>query len=75
MTREEFLQALVDNGISIDCVCFDDGFKDDVYCVWTYHGISEVFYRERGTVHGLTRFTSEPEALEYLLEKLKKIYS
>ena len=73
MSKQEFLKKLVENGIDLDNICFNDGAKDDVFCVRENYNRVEVFYRERGNEYDLRNFSTLSQALEYLLSKILKM--
>ena len=69
MTKDEFIQRLITNGIEPDSISFDESTKDGygirrVYYRW------EIFYRERGTEFHTLGFPSEEEALSALLNNI-----
>ncbi|MBQ7335999.1 MAG: hypothetical protein IJW92_05965 [Clostridia bacterium] len=70
MDKIKFYKILKENGIDTNKVCFDDAFEDDVFCVYSYHGFWDVFYRERGKTYNLKTFSSESAALLDLLKRL-----
>ena len=73
MDKPAFLKKLCEYGIDTNIVCFNDSAKDDVFCVINNHGYTDVFYRERGCEYDRHRFLSQPEALQYLLNKILTI--
>ena len=73
MDKPVFLKKLCEYGIDTNIVCFNDSAKDDVFCVINNHGYTDVFYRERGCEYDRHRFLSQPEALQYLLNKILTI--
>lgn len=73
MNKQEFLIKLSENDISLDNICFNDGVKDDVFCVRENYNRFEVFYRERGKEYDAKSFLTLSEALEYLLDKILKM--
>ena len=73
MDKPAFLKKLCEYGIDKNIVCFNDSAKDDVVCVIRNYGYTDVFYRERGCEYDRHRFLSQPEALQYLLNKILTI--
>ena len=73
MDKPAFLKKLCEYGIDTSIVCFNDSAKDDVFCVINNYGYTDVFYRERGCEYDRHRFLSQPEALQYLLNKILTI--
>lgn len=74
MTRAEFISNLRNNNINEAIVNFEDIPKDGfiirkVYYRW------EVLYKERGKEYDCIGFPSESDALIYLWERLKSMYS
>ncbi len=74
MTRAEFISNLRNNNINEAIVNFEDVPKDGfiirkVYYRW------EVLYKERGKEYDCIGFPSESDALIYLWERLKSMYS
>lgn len=69
MTRDEFLQAVRSNNIRSDA--FDlEGQGDERYVLADRDGRWDVYYGERGLEARVRHFSTEPAALEYLLETL-----
>ncbi len=76
MTRQEFVDQLIENGINPDIVLFDfDNNVRDGYCIRKNYFRWEVLERERGTEFCRMGFPSESDALTYLLNKLLGIYA
>lgn len=73
MTKEDFLELLINNKIDVNLVVFDDPIKEG-YCVRKNHFRWEVFFRERGEEYACIGFPTESDALQYLFEKLFDIY-
>jgi hypothetical protein len=73
MNKHEFLKCLSENNISLENICFNDGFKDDVFCVRESYTYVEVFYRERGKEYDMQKFSTMSQALDYLLNKILKM--
>ena len=73
MTRIEFLQSLRENNIDESMVSFGPVFEEG-YCVRHIWFRWEVFMRERGKDYDVMGFPSESDALQYLFEKLSRIY-
>ena len=73
MDKQAFLKKLCEYGIDTNIVCFNDSVKDDVFCVISNYEYTDVFYRERGCEYDMHRFLSQPEALQYLLNKILAI--
>lgn len=73
MTKTEFLELLEKNNININLVVFDDSIKDG-YCIRKNYFRWEVFFRERGNEFECIGFPSESDALQYLFDKLSRIY-
>ena len=76
MTRQEFVDQLIENGINPDIVLFDfdnpvrDGPRPrKIYFRW------EALARERGTEFCCKDFPSESDALTYLFNKLLGMYA
>lgn len=69
MTRTEFLELCNTNDISTNLIHFENSVADGYYVLKNYHRW-EVFYRERGKDYDCVGFSSESDALEYLLGKL-----
>lgn len=72
VTKEQFLNSIVELGYDRDYVKFDDTVSDNVMCVNQNYYVWEVFYRERGCEVGMEKFQSQSMALDYLYLKLKK---
>lgn len=76
MTRQEFVDQLIENGINPDIVLFDfDNNVRDGYYIRKNYFRWEVLERERGTEFCCMGFPSESDALTYLLNKLLGIYA
>ncbi|MEG1886915.1 MAG: hypothetical protein RR177_02210 [Oscillospiraceae bacterium] len=73
MNKQDFFKSLSENNIDLENICFNDGVKDDVFCVRENYTCVEVFYRERGKEYDLQKFLSLSQALEYLLNKILKM--
>lgn len=73
MTRTEFIALLKINRINENLVVFDDNISDG-YCVRNNHLRWEVFFRERGKEYDSVGFPSEDNALQYLYNKLLRLY-
>ena len=73
MTEKTFIGLLREYGINPEIVCFNDGVKDDVFCVMENYGTIEVFYRERGSKFNLKVFATKTEALSSLFEEILAI--
>ena len=71
MTYVEFVDLLKENKINTSIVHFENSVADGYYVLKNYHRW-EVFYRERGKDYDCIGFSSESDALEYLLKKLLK---
>ena len=71
MTKADFLKLLENKGILSDIIHFENSIADGYYVLKNYHRY-EVFFRERGKDYDCVGFSSESDALEYLLEKLLK---
>ena len=71
MTYVEFVDLLKENKIDTSIVHFENSVADGYYVLKHYHRW-EVFYRERGKDYDCIGFSSESDALEYLLKKLVK---
>ena len=71
MTKADFLKLLENKGILSDIIHFENSVADGYYVLKNYHRY-EVFFRERGKDYDCVGFSSESDALEYLLEKLLK---
>ena len=71
MTYVEFVDLLKENKIDTSIVHFENSVADGYYILKNYHRW-EVFYRERGKDYDCIGFSSESDALEYLLKKLLK---
>ena len=71
MTYVEFVDLLKENKIDTSIVHFENSVADGYYVLKNYHRW-EVFYRERGKDYDCIGFSSESDALEYLLKKLVK---
>lgn len=72
MTKEQFINSIVELGYDRDYVKFNDSVSDNVMCINQNYHVWEVFYRERGCEVGMEKFESESMALDYLYFKLKK---
>ena len=70
MNKQQLMEQLIKYNIDTNIVCYNDTLRDDVFCVMDNYGGVDVFYRERGREFDFHRFTSESEALEYLLKKI-----
>ena len=70
MTKSGFVNLLNSNNISLTLVHFENSVADGYYVLKNYHRW-EVFYRERGKDYDCIGFSSESDALEYLLNKLE----
>ena len=71
MTREQFLQAASDNRIDTRWFTLDGGLPPEQFVFAAPgNGTWLVYYSERGLQTGLRTFTSEGEALDYLLQEL-----
>lgn len=70
MTRKEFIDGLIENGINPNIVNFDDDVWKDGYCVRKNYFGWEVFTRDRGIEFNAIGFPSESNALESLYESL-----
>ena len=73
MTKSCFLELLKKHNINEELVVFDDSFKEG-YCVRKNYYRWEVFFRERGKEYNCVGLPSESDALQYLFEKLYKMY-
>ena len=73
MTRNGFLQSLRENNIDESLVSFGPAFREG-HCVRHIGFRWEVFIRERGKDYDVMGFPSESDALQYLFEKLHRIY-
>lgn len=69
MTYNEFVDLLEENNIDTNIIHFENSVADGYYVLKNYHRW-EVFYRERGKDYDCMGFSSESDALEYLLGKL-----
>ncbi len=69
MDRNDFYAALKQMGIDPETVSFDSGINDG-YNIRKNHFRWEVFTRERGAEYGCVGFSSESDALQYLLCEL-----
>ncbi len=67
--KEDFIEFIKSNNISLDSVHFENSVLDGYYVLKNYYRW-EVFYRERGKDYDCVGFPSECDALEYLAEKL-----
>lgn len=74
MTKHNFFSELAIDRISPDLVKFDDNHSDDVFCVNRNYHRYEVFYRERGKIFDLREFSSESDALIYLLAQIRGMH-
>ena len=70
MTRKEFIDGLIENGINPNIVNFDDDVWKDGYCVRKNYFGWGVFTRDRGIEFNAIGFPSESNALESLYESL-----
>ena len=73
MTKAEFLELLKKYNINENLVVFDHAIKEG-YCVRKNYFRWEVFFRERGKEYDCVGFPSESNALQYLFDKLYRIY-
>ena len=73
MTRPEFLNLLKKYNINENLVVFDDSIREG-YCIRKNYFRWEVFLRERGKEYDGLGFPSESDALQYLFDKLYRIY-
>lgn len=73
MTKTDFLELLKRHRIDADLVGFDNSAKDG-YGIRKNRFRWEVFFRERGKEYDCIGFPSEGEALQYLFDKLFRIY-
>ena len=73
MTRPEFLNLLKKYIINENLVVFDDPIREG-YCIRKNYFRWEVFSRERGKEYDSLGFPSESDALQYLFDKLYRIY-
>ena len=71
MTHNEFIDILKENDIDTNLIHYENSVADGYYVLKNYHRW-EVFYRERGKDYDCVGFSSESDALEYLLKKLVK---
>ncbi|MDO4743480.1 MAG: hypothetical protein Q4B04_05550 [bacterium] len=69
MTHNEFITLLNQNNIDSNTIHFENSVADGYYVLKNYYRW-EVFYRERGKDYDCVGFSSESDALEYLLGKL-----
>ncbi len=69
MDRNGFYAALKQMGIDPETVSFDNSIKDG-YNIRNNHFRWEVFTRERGAEYDCMGFSSESDALQYLLREL-----
>ena len=69
MTHSEFVDLLKENDMDTNIAHFENSVADGYYVLKNYHRW-EVFYRERGKDYDCVGFSSESDALEYLLVKL-----
>ena len=74
MTKAAFLEHIRSHNIPEDLVVFDDAAKDG-YCIRKSGIRWEVFFRERGREYDCIGFSSESDALQYLLEELYRTYT
>lgn len=73
MTKEVFFDELKKYNINIDLVAINNQTKEG-YCIrQTYLGW-EVFVRERGEEYDTRLFSTESEALSYMLNELLSLY-
>jgi len=70
MTRSEFITCIKTAAIREDAFELD-GLGDECYVLEEVNGVWEVFYSERGLKSGIHEFSTEADALNYLLEVLK----
>lgn len=70
MTRDEFLQAVRSDNIRADAFALD-GQGDECYVLAKREGRWDVYYSERGLEARVRHFSTEPAALDYLLEALR----
>lgn len=73
MDKNIFIQLLNKHDIDPNIVCFNNTSKDDVFCVMDNYNTIDVFYRERGREFDVQKFSTQSEALEYLLKKVLTI--
>lgn len=73
MTKVVFLELLKKHNIDVNQVVFDDPIREG-YCIRKNYFRWEVFYRERGKEYNCMGFPSESDALQYLFDKLYKMY-
>lgn len=75
MTRQEFVDQLIENGINPDIVLFDfDNNVRDGYCIKKLFSLGSSGKGKRNGVLCMG-FPSESDALTYLLNKLLGIYA
>lgn len=70
MTKASFFRKLVNLGIDITMICWEESLRDDVFCIFENNGKWKVYYQERGNKYDIMYFKSESDALVYLLNKL-----
>ena len=70
MTRSEFMEFLIEHNINKDLICFDNEIHDDAFCIRNQGDRWIVFYFERGAEFHHHSFSSESDALIYLMQKM-----
>lgn len=72
MSKKELQILLNSLNVSASVYCLTGGFPNEAYCLNfdSYENVWQVYYSERGIKTGLTRFSSEGDACEYLYKIL-----
>ena len=73
MTIDDFFAILYKNGYGQDLVRIKDHTADNVFFINKNYYKYEVGYRERGTIFEPRSFSTEEEALRYLLKRIANI--
>lgn len=69
------VDRIIADSFPLDFVDFENEYPNEAYCIRKTNNEWNVYYSERGQKTGLTKFTSESDACEYLLNKLKTGYN
>ena len=70
MTINDFFAILIENGYDPNLVRINDNAADNVFFINKNYYKYEVGYRERGIVFEPRSFSTEEEALRYLLKRI-----
>ena len=70
MNITELYSTLIDHGVDINTICFNDNIKDNVFCIIENYNHYDVAYRERGILFDYQSCQTLEEVLDYLLERL-----